>query len=159
MGMAHSIEGRFPFLDFRLVEFCTRLPARLKLRTLTEKYLLKQLGRKWLPRQIWQRRKRPYRAPIHRCFFHESTPDYVREMLSPEQLRRTGLFHPAAVGQLVKKIELGGQIGETDEMALVGILSTQLLHHHFVDGFKPGIPLAAADRLKVCSGRQTKTPS
>ena len=159
MGMAHSIEGRFPFLDFRLVEFCNRLPARLKLRGLTEKYLLKQLGRKWLPGQIWQRRKRPYRAPIHKCFFHETAPDYVREMLSPEQLRHAGLFHPAAVGQLVKKIGLGGHIGETDDMALVGILSTQLLHHHFVDGFKPGVPLAASDRVKVCFGGQTRTPA
>ena len=68
MAMAHAVEGRFPFLDYRIVEFCSRLPARLKLRGLTEKYLLKQLGREWLPEDVWQRPKRPYRAPIHRCF-------------------------------------------------------------------------------------------
>jgi asparagine synthase (glutamine-hydrolysing) len=159
MGMAHSIEGRFPFLDHRLVEFCNRLPPRLKLRGLTEKYLLKQVGRKWLPEQIWRRRKRPYRAPIHSCFFHNATPDYVRELLSPEQLQRTGFFSPGAVSQLVKKIGLGGHVGETDEMALAGIISTQLLHHLFVAGFKPVTPLAAKDRVKVRTSRQTTTPS
>lgn len=44
MGMAHSIEGRFPFLDYRLVEFCNRLPPSLKLRGLTEKYILQTTG-------------------------------------------------------------------------------------------------------------------
>src|SRR6266496_615759 len=81
MGMAHSIEGRFPFLDCRLVEFCNRLPANLKLRGLTEKYLLKKVGQTWLPQEIWRRPKRPYRAPVHRSFFNNATPDYVRELL------------------------------------------------------------------------------
>ena len=53
-------KGRFPFLDHRVVEFCNRLPPRLKLRGLTEKYLLKRLSRRWLPEEIWRRPKRPY---------------------------------------------------------------------------------------------------
>jgi hypothetical protein len=80
-------------------------------------------------------------------------------MLSPAQLQRAGLFNPAAVGQLVKKCEQGGHIGETDEMALAGILSTQLAHHHFVADFKPRTPLAANDRVKVCTGQQIKIPA
>jgi asparagine synthase (glutamine-hydrolysing) len=59
MGMANSIEGRYPFLDYRLVEFCNRLPSRLKLRGLREKHLLRRLAERWLPPEIWQRRKRP----------------------------------------------------------------------------------------------------
>jgi asparagine synthase (glutamine-hydrolysing) len=92
MAMAHSIEGRFPFLDVRVIEFCNRLPPRLKMQGLTEKVLLKRLGREWLPAEIWQRRKRPYRAPIQRSFFHHPTPDYVRELLSPEVLRSAGFL-------------------------------------------------------------------
>ena len=49
VAMAHSVEGRFAFLDYRIVEFCNRLPAFLKMRGLREKWLLKQLGRKLLP--------------------------------------------------------------------------------------------------------------
>jgi len=130
------------------------LPANLKLRGLTEKYLLKQLGRKWLPPEIWQRPKRPYRAPIHRSFFNAGAPDYVREMLSPESLARTGLFNPAAVGQLVNKVRQGGTLGETDDMALVGILSTQLVHHQFIENFKTPAPLSESDPVKVCVGQE-----
>ena len=74
MAMAHSVEGRYPFLDYRVVEFCNRLPPQLKLRGLTEKWLLKRLGKRLLPAEIWQRPKRPYRAPIHRSFFGAGRP-------------------------------------------------------------------------------------
>jgi asparagine synthase (glutamine-hydrolysing) len=154
MGMAHSIEGRFPFLDCRVVEFCNQLPPNLKLRGLTEKYLLKRVGRKWLPPEIWQRPKRPYRAPIHRSFFNQSTPDYVNELLSPEKLQQTGLFKASVVGQLVQKIRQGRPIGESDDMALAGILSTQLVHHHFVERFRMPPPLSERDPVKVRTGRQ-----
>jgi asparagine synthase (glutamine-hydrolysing) len=152
MGMAHSIEGRFPFLDCRVVEFCNRLPARLKLRGLREKFLLKQLGREWLPKEIWQRPKRPYRAPIHASFFKPKAPEYVEELLSPSAIRRAGLFKGEMVGQLVAKIRQNRPIGETDDMALAGILSTQLLHSRFVSNFKAVAPLSDADDVKVCRG-------
>ena len=149
MGMAHSIEGRYPFLDHRVVEFCVRLPSRLKMRTLRDKYLLRELAARWVPREIAERPKRPYRAPIHRSFFGESTPDYVRELLSPERLKSASLFKPAAVSQLVEKIEQGRPIGETDDMALAGIISGQLVHHHFVANFKKPPPISEQDRVKV----------
>ena len=155
MGMAHSIEGRFPFLDCRLVEFCNRLPANLKLRGLTEKYLLKKLGQTLLPQEIWRRPKRPYRAPIHRSFFNDATPDYVRELLSPEKLRTSGLFNPDAVSQLVRKIERGASIGEMDDMALAGILSTQLLYSQFVSDFRRAAPLGEKDDVKLCRGSRS----
>ena len=150
MGMANSIEGRFPFLDVRLVEFCNRLDSRMKLRCLREKWLLKQAAQPWLPDAIRQRPKRPYRAPVHKSFFNEATPDYVREMLSPGAIKETGIFKTGPVEQLVAKIEGGAAVGETDDMALVGILSTQLVHHNFVKNFRRTEPLSANDRVKVC---------
>ncbi len=153
VGMAHSVEGRFPFLDYRVVEFANQVAPSLKLRGLTEKYLLKRVASEWIPDDIWRRPKRPYRAPIHRSFFNEATPDYVRELLSPGQLAATGLFSAPAIGQLVKKIERGMPIGETDDMALVGVLSSQLVHQHFVSNFRMPAPLSAADDVKVCVGQ------
>lgn len=150
MGMAHSIEGRFPFLDTRLVEFCNSLPPRLKLRGLREKHLLKEAAMPWLPKAILQRPKRPYRAPVHRSFFNTSMPDYVRDLLSPESIMATGCFNPSAVEQLVRKIKDGGTLGETDDMALVGILSTQLVQHQFVDHFQAPPPLHGNDPVKIC---------
>jgi asparagine synthase (glutamine-hydrolysing) len=149
VGMAHSVEGRFPFLDHRVVEFCNQLPPHLKLRGLTEKYLLKQAVRDLLPEEIWRRPKRPYRAPIHRSFFPEKRPlPWVADLLSPANIEAAGCFNPLAVTALVKKIERFGTLGETDDMALAGILSTQLVHEKFIDNFQPPSPLTEADDIK-----------
>ncbi len=149
-AMAHSVEGRYPFLDFRVVDFCNRLPSRLKLRGLQEKYLLRKLAARWLPPEIAARRKRPYRAPIHRSFFHAQTPDYVRELLSENDLKQSCCFKPAAVQQLVAKLDQGKTLGETDDMALAGILSTQLVWSQFVRSFRRADPLGPSDDVKVC---------
>jgi asparagine synthase (glutamine-hydrolysing) len=116
---------------------------------LTEKYLLKKLARKWLPQEIWSRPKRPYRAPIHRSFFNDNTPDYVYELLSPECIKATGLFKPEAVNQLVQKLSAGKRLGETDDMALAGILSSQLVWQQFVNNFKMSLPVSDAELIKV----------
>lgn len=150
MTMANAVEGRFPFLDPRVIDYCNLLPPRFKLRGLTEKFVLKQLSRRWLPDEIWQRPKRPFRAPIHRSFFSGPPLDWVEEMLSPERIAATGLFKPAAVGQLRAKAASGARLGETDDMALVGILSSQLVVERFVRNFEMPPPLAAGDDVRVC---------
>ncbi len=135
MLMANAVEGRFPFLDHRLIEFAARLPPRLKMRGLCEKYLLRRAVGRYLPPRILQRAKQPYRAPDIPAFFSERTPEYVTALLSEDSLRRYGYFEPNRVGLLLKKIRAGRAIGYKDNMALVGILSTQLWHHHFVEGW------------------------
>jgi asparagine synthase (glutamine-hydrolysing) len=132
MAMAHSVEGRYPFLDYRVMEFCGRLPAEMKMPVLTEKWILKQLGRKYLPDQIWQRLKRPYRAPIHRSFFSPKPLDYVEELLSEKAIETAGLFDPRAVQMLAQKARTSSAMSEVEDMALVGILSAQLVDQQFV---------------------------
>jgi asparagine synthase (glutamine-hydrolysing) len=151
MLAAHSVEGRFPFLDHRVIEFASRIPPRLKIHGLNEKYILKRAMRRMLPESVYARAKRPYRAPIHRSFFGDSSPDYVPEMLSPEAIRAAGYFHPQAVARLVKKAQGAHPLSERDNMALAGILSTQLFHHQFVENF-PGRPIPAVTPLKLCAG-------
>ena len=153
--MANSIEGRFPFLDVRVMEFAMRLPARLRMPALRDKYLLRQLGAELLPDEIWKRPKKPYRAPIHRSFFHKRSPSYVTELLSEGALRESGFFNPAAVAKLVTKITSNQPVGETDDMALAGILSTQLLHHSCRAGFRAAPPLGENDDVKFCDRRST----
>jgi asparagine synthase (glutamine-hydrolysing) len=130
---ANSIEGRFPFLDHRVIEFCNALPPRLKLCGLDEKHLLKRSVEKVLPLSQRKRPKQPYRAPILASFLGEEAPAYVMERLSQKAVEEAGYFNPAAVGKLVEKGRSRGRLAETEEMALVGILSTQLIHHQFVE--------------------------
>jgi asparagine synthase (glutamine-hydrolysing) len=133
MSMAHSVEGRYPFLDHRLIEFAGRLPPRYKLRGLCEKFILKRAVSGEVPASIVGRHKQPYRAPDCACFFDRQAPlPWVADALSPSRLQATGLFDVAAVGHLLEKCRKGRAIGFPDNMAFVGVLSTLLLHEQFV---------------------------
>lgn len=129
MAMAHGVEGRFPFLDVRLVEFAASLPPRLRLRALNDKPVLRHAAAGLVPERIRRRRKQPYRAPDAASFF---TPagrllDYAEAMLSPAQILGDGIFDAGAVTRLVAKARERGTLGVRDSMALVGIVSTGLL--------------------------------
>ncbi len=133
VAMANSVEGRFPFLDHRLIEFANRLPPRYKLMGLTEKYLLKRTMKGLLPESIRTRTKQPYRAPDSQSFFHKGVPlPYVAELLSESRLRASGYFDPKSVAKLVEKCRAGRAIGFGDNMAFVGILSAMLVDDLFI---------------------------
>ena len=135
MLMAHSVEGRFPFLDKEVVELANSLPSRYKLRVLDEKHVLKRIAEGLVPDEIIARRKQPYRAPDALSFVGASTEDYVEEMMDERAVAHAGIFEPRAVAQLWKKCKSraqSGQYSNADNMAVVGILSTQLLHHQYV---------------------------
>ena len=135
VGMANSIEGRFPFLDHRVIEFASTLPPRLKLRGLQEKAVLREALHGLLPNGVRQRVKQPYRAPDGPSFFFDGKPlPYVEELLGQARIRDAGYFQPAAVNRLFEKCRSGKVIGFSDNMAFVGILSTMLVHDQFVQG-------------------------
>jgi asparagine synthase (glutamine-hydrolysing) len=133
VAMANSVEGRFPYLDHRVVEYAARLPSRLKLRALDEKHILRLALRGLLPDAILRRRKQPYRAPDSRCFFENGkAPDYVVDLLSAERIRSAGYFDATSVGRLVDKCRAGRVVGFADNQAFVGVLSTMLVDEFFV---------------------------
>ena len=143
MAMANSVEGRFPFLDYRLIELANRLPARYKIMGLEEKYLLKHIVKNLIPESIRKRTKQPYRAPDSQAFFTKGKPaDYVSYLLGSERIKRSGYFNPQAVRKLMEKCSAGRAIGFADNMAFVGILSTMLLDELFIQ------PVSIADRYE-----------
>ena len=133
MAMANSVEGRYPFLDYRVMEFCARLPPSYKLKVLEEKYLLKRAFREELPPEVIERAKQPYRAPISRSFFAADAPDYVDSLLGSDGIRSKGYFQPSAVDRLVQKCRRPDAfVSEVENMALAFILSLQLLDEKFL---------------------------
>jgi len=131
MAMAHSVEGRYPFLDYRVVEFASKLPPNLKMKVLDQKHLLKRAFDGLIPDSILRRPKQPYRAPDGKSFFGPAAPEYVQDLLSPNALRRSGIFDAQAIIALVNKFKAGRASSVRDNMALVGVLSTELLVHQF----------------------------
>jgi asparagine synthase (glutamine-hydrolysing) len=150
MAMGHSVEGRFPFLDHRVVEFACSMPPEYRLNGLKEKYILKHASRDFIPPELRRRPKQPYRAPISRCFFGKGSPDYVGELLSEKAIDRAGYFHPKKVGRLVDKCQKqdGHLASERENMAVAGILSTQLLDHLFLRNFPPH-PIQEPENVRV----------
>ncbi|HTU66387.1 MAG TPA: asparagine synthase (glutamine-hydrolyzing) [Steroidobacteraceae bacterium] len=154
MGMANSIEGRFPFLDHRVVEFANKLPPHLKIRGLTEKYLLKKAAYGVVADNIRKRTKQPYRAPDSASFFangaaHES----VATLLADSRVAAAGYFEPRAVSRLVEKCRAGRAIGFADNMAFVGVLSTMMLHESFIARAHEPVPEA----VTASAGLRTAT--
>ncbi len=132
VAMANSVEGRYPFLDYRVIEFCASLPDRFKLNCLNEKFLLKKMSEGKIPPSITKRSKQAYRAPIASSFFNAGAPAYIEEMLSAKNLQSFGLFNLEKVQALIAKIKNKQNISEVDQMAIAAILSTQILDQQFI---------------------------
>lgn len=135
MLMAHSVEGRFPFLDREVVELANSLPASFKLRGLDEKHVVKRAAADLVPPEIVRRKKQPYRAPDALSFLGPQAQEWIAEVAGERAVAEAGVFSPALVSRLLAKCRASGDAGQfsnADNMAVVGILSTQLLYDQFV---------------------------
>jgi asparagine synthase (glutamine-hydrolysing) len=147
VAMANSVEGRYPFLDYRVIEFASSLPPDYKMHGLNEKYILKKMMEGHLPQSVLKRPKQAYRAPMADGFFSAAGQGYVTDLLSENGIRETGIFTYRAVQKLLNKTRSGPMVTEIENMALAGIISTQLLYHQYVlnDSYRP-----ALTELKNC---------
>ncbi|HEV2947622.1 MAG TPA: asparagine synthase (glutamine-hydrolyzing) [Gemmataceae bacterium] len=142
VAMNSSVETRYPFLDEEVFTFLARLHPSWKLRRLCEKYILRRLAERWLPRSIAWRPKAMFRAPFD-SFSLNHPPPYVDQLLSEISLRRTGYFDPQTVNhwrQAYGQMRHGSHQRTSIEMGLVGVVSTQLWHHTFIDSSLADLP-------------------
>ena len=145
MAMANSVEGRYPFLDHRIMEYAASLPSRFKLNGLNEKYLLKKMMTNHIPENIIKRSKQAYRAPISSLL--NGSSDRIRSILSPDKIRQFDMFDGEAVNRLTRKYSEGKNISETDDMALIGIISSQLFYEQFIH--KPRIGKTQVKQMNI----------
>jgi asparagine synthase (glutamine-hydrolysing) len=151
VGMANAVEGRFPFLDHRLIELAAKIPPRLKLKGLVEKHILRQSMKHLLPGSIATRPKQPYRAPESRAFLRSGAAAAVMDHMSAANISAAGYFEPEFVERLVAKCSKLPSTGFRDNLAFVGILSTQVWHETFVSG-------AAGSRGTAFASQPAKAP-
>jgi asparagine synthase (glutamine-hydrolysing) len=146
VAAAAGLEVRHPFLDEEVVALACRLHPRWKLRRLRDKYLLRHIARRWLPRDVAWRPKRDFFAPFDTLFAADAPP-FVDELLSEESIRRAGYFDAAAVrhwrenyGALRRRS--GARL--STEAGLAAVVATQLWHHTFLDGTLSSVPSRAS---------------
>ena len=102
-SMAHSLEVRVPFLDHRVVEYCAGIPAELKVRRLTTKYLLKRASRGILPDRIIDKRKIGFFAASVDGWFRDQADGAIAEYFLAPQPRYAELLDPQVVRDLVRR--------------------------------------------------------
>lgn len=105
--MAAGLEGREPFLDYRLVEFALRLPMALRRGSLGPKHLLRRVLYRMVPRELVDRPKQGFGVPLAGWLRGELS-HLVHEYLSPQRVRDAGLFDPDMVGRAVRNFRDGG---------------------------------------------------
>jgi asparagine synthase (glutamine-hydrolysing) len=139
-----STEGRYPFLDEKVVVFCARLAPSYKLRGRTDKWLLRRVAARALPVKISRRRKTMFRANLGKAFLGPDRPSWVDQLLSPESLRASGYFDAAGV-QRAREMQFSLSRRSLRrfslDMGLAGVISTQLWHHLYLGGGLADLPL------------------
>ena len=98
-SMAHGLECRQPFLDYRVVELAARMPRRLKFRHGHGKLILREAFADLLPESIQRRGKMGFGVPLDHWFRHELR-DFAREILLDSKTITRGYFRPEAIVQL-----------------------------------------------------------
>jgi asparagine synthase (glutamine-hydrolysing) len=138
-AMHSSVETRYPFLDEDVFEAIASMHPRWKMRGLRDKYILRLVAERHLPRRIAWRRKVMFRAPLDSFFAgtNVSTVDFVDQLLSEDALSRTGWFDPRKV-QLWRSRMRQGSVGRQQrtvvQLGMVGVIASQLWYHTFIDG-------------------------
>jgi asparagine synthase (glutamine-hydrolysing) len=97
--MSVSLEGREPMLDHRVIEFLAQLSSDFKIRNGINKWLLKQVVHKYLPKKLMERPKRPFIAPLM-VWFREDLKEQLKYYLSENSLNKTGVFDPHPIIRL-----------------------------------------------------------
>ncbi|HEY9260594.1 asparagine synthase C-terminal domain-containing protein, partial [Chitinophaga sp.] len=127
--MSVSIEGREPMLDHRLVEFLAKVPASLKVKDGINKYILKTIVHKYIPKPLMERPKRPFIAPLQE-WFRDELKEQMQYYLSGPRLAKSGLFNVAHVEELLG-IYLSG--GKVSHQKLWNILVFQLWYSRWIE--------------------------
>jgi len=138
-SMAHSLEVRSPFLDHEVMEFAASLPPSLKLRGLTQKYLLKRMMRGVLPEPVLRRGKRGFGVPIDHWLRHELR-EPAHDLLLGDRARERGYFRPEVVRRYLDEHVAGRG---HHHHRLWALLMLELWHRTFVDS-RPGSVAPAA---------------
>ena len=129
MSMASSVEARPPFLDHKLWEFCAQLPPKTKLDRSGNKLVLRRAMADRLPHDVVKQPKLGLATPHADWWRQARLPDWAEDCLTPAALSNSGYFSSDEVARL-RKTHAGKSANHA--RLLMGILTTQLWHMHFI---------------------------
>lgn len=104
--MAVGVEGRPPLTDHKIVEYMFTLPPSFRIRGGTQKYLLKKVAERYLPKNIVHRPKAPFGSPL-RSWIRGPLSEMIADYLSPSSLKQRGIYSLAFVREKIEKDRKG----------------------------------------------------
>ena len=152
MSLAHSVEGRYPYLDLEFVNFALSLPQNIKLKGLKDKYVLRQSFGKRLPNSVTSRPKIAYQAPEMKAFFQGGKlVEYAKHLLSPEKIKQNNLFDVDAIQRLIHVGEnsSNSRLSFRDNMSFIIALSSSILNEQFCTMPKIHASKASLQHIKI----------
>jgi asparagine synthase (glutamine-hydrolysing) len=127
--MSVALEGREPMLDHRVIEFAAQLPSHLKIKNGVTKHILKEVVHRYVPRELMERPKMPFIAPLT-VWFRQGLRDQMTAYLNRERLEADGFFNADVVLKMRDQYLAGGeQIGH---QKLWNLLVFQLWHERWM---------------------------
>lgn len=135
MLMMNGVEGRFPYLDHRVIEFANALDPALRMPALREKALLKHAFRDVLPKSTLYRTKQPYRASGSTTVGNPAMVSLLDEYVNEDALERAGIFDRERAGRLVRKIRAQETLRFRDESTFITVLTSQIWHRDLIQGW------------------------
>lgn len=132
MEMAHSIEGRVPFLDHHVAEYAAGIPIHMKINGMREKHVLREATRDVLIEPVYDRMKHPFATPPAKIGENDAMLELFGDVFNSSLLDEQPIFDPTAVRALFR--DLPGQTPEQRtgvDSLLNRILSLTLMHGRF----------------------------
>ncbi len=132
MEMAHSIEGRVPFLDHKVVELVRDLPVSMKIRGMTEKFVLREAAKPYITGTVYERQKHPFLAPPSGLEQTGRLSQLMEDTLRGPVLQSQPFYEPSAVlGVLDRMPTLDDQKRSGASYLLTHVLSACVLHERY----------------------------
>jgi asparagine synthase (glutamine-hydrolysing) len=104
MSMAHGLEVRVPFLDYRLVNFAFSLPSAFKVDASMRKKILQDAFKNFLPRALYNRPKKGFEVPLLKWFRREMKSLIADDLLSEKFIAEQQLFHYPEIEKIKRKL-------------------------------------------------------
>src|SRR3546814_400944 len=129
MTMAHSLEARAPLVDYKLVEYAAAIPAKLKLKGMSLKYILRQVAARYLPREVVRRPKQGFGFPIG-AWMRTDMRGFVEKLLKDSRFVQLGLFEQDYIQRLVGE-HLAGQVDHSYRLWI--LINLELWHRLYLE--------------------------
>jgi asparagine synthase (glutamine-hydrolysing) len=132
MEMAHSIEGRVPFLDHLVVEMARKIPTSVKIKGMTEKYPLREAVKPYITDEVYQRQKHPFLSPPATLKREGRLSQLLRDNVSSESFKHQPFFDQKRVMSFIETSANGDDTEKAaSDVVLTAILSASILQKKF----------------------------